>query len=103
MTVGTWLRRGAVSVTVLSALVAAGATWHLQRKQPVRDGELQLPGLKATVQVQYDNWGVPHIEAGNEDDLYRALGYLHAQDRLFQMEMLRRLSRGELAEVLAPS
>ena len=44
-------------------LVAAGATWHLQRKQPVRDGELQLPGLKATVQVQYDNWGVPHIEA----------------------------------------
>lgn len=102
MTVGTWLRRGAVSAGVLAALVAAGATWHLQRKQPVRDGELQLPGLKAAVQVQYDNWGVPHIEAANEDDLYRALGYLHAQDRLFQMEMLRRLSRGELAEVLGP-
>ena len=52
--------------------------------------------------VRYDERGVPHIQAQNETDLYRALGYVHAQDRLFQMEMMRRLSRGELAAVLGP-
>ncbi len=52
--------------------------------------------------MRYDDRGVPHIRADNETDLYRALGYVHAQDRLFQMEIMRRLSRGELAEVLGP-
>jgi penicillin amidase len=54
------------------------------------------------VTVRYDERGVPHIRAENETDLYRALGYVHAQDRLFQMEAMRRLARGELAEVLGP-
>ena len=52
--------------------------------------------------MRYDDRGVPHIRAENETDLYRALGYVHAQDRLFQMEIMRRLARGELAEVLGP-
>ncbi len=97
-----WLRRGVVGLTVLLALTAGALTWHVRAKLPQRSGELTLSGLSAPVQVRYDEWGVPHIEARNEDDLYRALGYLHAQDRLFQMEMLRRLSRGELAEILGP-
>ncbi|MFO6383947.1 penicillin acylase family protein, partial [Pseudomonas aeruginosa] len=58
--------------------------------------------LQAPVDVRYDERGVPHLYAQNQTDLYRALGYVHAQDRLFQMEMLRRLARGELAEVLGP-
>ena len=102
MSVGRWLRRGALTVAVLAALGAAAAAWHVHQKLPRRDGELQLSGLSAPVTVRYDEWGVPHIDARNEDDLYRALGYLHAQDRLFQMEMLRRLARGELAEILGP-
>ena len=102
MSVGRWLKRGALTVAVLAALGAAAAAWHVHQKLPQRDGELQLSGLSAPVTVRYDEWGVPHIDARNEDDLYRALGYLHAQDRLFQMEMLRRLARGELAEVLGP-
>lgn len=102
MSVGRWLKRGALTVAVLAALGAAAAAWHVHQKLPQRDGELQLYGLSAPVTVRYDEWGVPHIDARNEDDLYRALGYLHAQDRLFQMEMLRRLARGELAEVLGP-
>ncbi|UXH78702.1 penicillin acylase family protein [Roseateles amylovorans] len=97
-----WLRRGAVGLVVLLAVAAGAITWHVRAKLPQRTGELTLAGLNAPVQVRYDEWGVPHIEARNEDDLYRALGYLHAQDRLFQMEMLRRLARGELAEILGP-
>ena len=102
MSFGRWVKRGAVAVAVLVVIGAAVAAWHVHQKLPQRDGELQLAGLSAPVTVRYDEWGVPHIDARNEDDLYRALGYLHAQDRLFQMEMLRRLARGELAEILGP-
>ncbi len=63
---------------------------------------VELQHLQGSVTVRYDERGVPHIRAENETDLYRALGYVHAQDRLFQMEVLRRLARGELAEVLGP-
>lgn len=81
------------------ASIAAGS-YYLHSKQPVRSGSLPLSQLSAPVKVSYDERGVPHIAAANQADMYRALGYVHAQDRLFQMEMLRRLSRGELAEVL---
>lgn len=80
--------------------VAIGGGLFLLDKQPQRDGQLPLSQLSAPVTVRYDERGVPHLSGENELDLYRALGYVHAQDRLFQMEMLRRLSRGELAEVL---
>ena len=83
----------------LATLTGAGA-WYLAGKQPQRDGQLAIAGLAAPVSVRYDERGVPHIRAQNEADLYRALGYVQAQDRLFQMEMLRRLANGELAEVL---
>ena len=84
-------------------LVASGiAAWYLHSKQPVREGNIRLKNLKGVVTVIYDQRGVPHIRAQNETDMYRALGYVHAQDRLFQMELLRRLARGELAEVFGP-
>ncbi|HDS1737807.1 penicillin acylase family protein [Pseudomonas sp. BP8] len=85
---------------VIIAVAAGGGYWYVQGKQPQRQGELTVNGLQAPVSVRYDERGVPHIQAQNETDLYRALGYVHAQDRLFQMEILRRLARGELAEVL---
>ena len=94
------MKRSLTLLTVAIAAVAAGATWYGHSKQPLRDGELRLANLQAPVSVRYDERGVPHIQAQNESDLYRALGFVHAQDRLFQMEMLRRLARGELAEVL---
>jgi penicillin amidase len=86
----------------LLILAAAGGFWYVHTKQPQRSGELTLTQLSAPVTVRYDERGVPHIKAGNELDLYRALGYVHAQDRLFQMEMARRLAQGELAAVLGP-
>src|SRR5476651_2895888 len=93
------------SLTVLAILIAAlmaGAGWYVYSKQPTRQGTETLANLQGTVTVRYDERGVPHIRAENETDLYRALGYVQAQDRLFQMEVMRRLARGELAEVLGP-
>ena len=83
-------------------IAVVGAAWYLYGKQPQRSGTVALTGLHAAVDVRYDERGVPHIRAANETDMYRALGYVHAQDRLFQMEMARRLARGELAEILGP-
>jgi penicillin amidase len=89
-----------LSLLGLVILVTLGLFWYMYAKQPQRSGEVTLSKLSAPVTVRYDELGVPHIKAGNEPDLYRALGYVHAQDRLFQMEMARRLAQGELAEVM---
>ena len=89
-------------IALLIALLAAAGAWYVYSKQPVREGVFGLQGLSARVSVQYDERGVPHIQGENEADVYRALGYVHAQDRLFQFEMVRRLAKGELAEILGP-
>ena len=94
------MKRTLTVLAVIVAATAAGAYWYIDSKQPQRAGELSLSSLQAPVTVDYDERGVPHIQAQNEADMYRALGYVHAQDRLFQMEILRRLARGELAEIL---
>jgi penicillin amidase len=95
------MQRKTLILAPLAVLLASviGGTYYLLGKQPIRDGKLPLEHLDAPVTVNYDERGVPHLYAQNQPDLYRALGYVHAQDRLFQMEMLRRLARGELAEV----
>jgi penicillin amidase len=64
--------------------------------------QVTIPGLKQPVEVIRDHWGVPHIYAKNADDLFFAQGYLTAQDRLFQLDLWRRIGTGKLAEVLGP-
>ena len=66
-------------------------------------GSLKVPGLTQPVNVLRDRWGVPHIYAQNQHDLFFAQGYVAAQDRLFQMELWKRSGQGRLAEVLGPS
>ncbi|WP_293662741.1 penicillin acylase family protein [Rhodoferax sp. OV413] len=91
------------ALLALLVLIAAGLGGrYLYPKLPERSGQVYLQKLGADVVVRFDERGVPHISARNEMDLYSALGYVHAQDRLFQMEIVRRLAKGELAEVLGP-
>ncbi|WP_338506299.1 penicillin acylase family protein [Pseudomonas poae] len=96
------MKRSLIVLALLIVAVIAGVGGYVYSKQPTRQGTVTLANLQGSVTVRYDERGVPHIRAGNEADLYRALGYVQAQDRLFQMEMMRRLARGELAEVLGP-
>lgn len=63
------------------------------------DATLRLAGLKGTVQIRRDERGIPYIEAGNEEDLFFAQGYVTATDRLWQMDLFRRTAKGELAEI----
>jgi penicillin G amidase len=67
------------------------------------DGRVTLTGLRDSVEVIRDRWGVPHIYARNTDDLFFAQGFVQAQDRLWQMEMYRRMYEGTLSEILGPS
>lgn len=66
------------------------------------EGELVVPGLRESVEIIRDQWGVPHIYAQNDNDLFFAQGYVMAQDRLWQMEMWRRWHEGTLAEIYGP-
>ena len=68
--------------------------------KPNYSGELSINNLKEQVEIYFDDVGVPHIYANNQEDAYTALGYVHAQDRLWQMELMRRISAGRLSEIL---
>lgn len=74
-----------------------------QEANPPISGELRVEGLQQSVKVMRDNWGVAHIYAGNQHDLFFAQGFVAAQDRLFQMELWKRAGQGRLAEVLGKS
>ena len=93
------LKRLLAVLLAILLIAGIGIFSYLQYLQPDLNKELKLKGLKGDVEVLYDNYGIPHIYASNEEDLYQAFGYVHAQDRLFQMEVLRRLADGRLAEV----
>jgi len=73
--------------------------WSIQRSNPQLDGTLAVDCFDAPVEILRDKHGIPHIYAQNRADLFRAQGYVHAQDRRWQMEQNRRIARGTLAEV----
>ncbi|CAN5296937.1 penicillin acylase family protein [soil metagenome] len=94
------LKRILIVFISILVIVSIGGYFYLKTTSPAYSGELTLKGLKAQVIVDYDAHGIPHISAQNAEDAYYALGYVHAQDRLFQMEMLRRAAGGRLSEIL---
>lgn len=95
-----WLKRLVLALALLLALAVAGVYAVLRASLPVLDGELPLAGLTAPVEVAFDARGIPAISARTREDAYRALGYLAARDRLFQMDLMRRRTAGRLAEIL---
>ena len=98
-----WKRLGGWLLSLL-LLLATGAVggyaWYRQASQPDTAGTLILPGLHDRVVVVRDRNAVPHIQAAHALDAYYALGYVHAQDRLWQMQMNKRVVAGRLAEIL---
>src|SRR5512136_1735088 len=84
---------------VSGSILKAGLTWLGRRRLPQTNGELKLPGLAAPVEVLRDRWGIPHIYAATFHDLFFAQGFVHAQDRLWQMELNRRMASGRLSEL----
>jgi penicillin amidase len=96
--------------TVLTLLIAAlvivvlcAVFWYRGASQPQTDGTLELAGMAAPVDIVRDAEGIPHIYAKSADDAYFALGFVHAQDRLWQLELNRRIPSGRMAEILGPS
>jgi len=89
-------------VVVSAAAVTGGAWWIVHRALPQVNGTATVAGLEQEVVVERDARGVPHIRAKTEEDLFVAQGYVIAQDRLWQMDVLRRVARGELSEIFGP-
>ncbi len=88
---------------LLAPFVDAGLAFLSRDRLPRTSGTLRFSGLSARVEVKRDSLGIPHITAENLADLLFAQGYVHAQDRLWQMDFNRRLTSGRLAEVLGSS
>lgn len=98
-----WLLFAAI-VVVLALVGLAGVSVAMVRRPfPQTDGEINLAGLDASVDVLRDRWGVAHIYADNAEDLFEAQGYVHAQDRFFEMDVRRHITAGRLSELFGAS
>jgi penicillin amidase len=104
-----WLRRFVIAGAIILVVLLAGVliAWLEIRKLlrsslPVLSGTIEVPGLKAEVRIDRDDLGVPTIRASQPVDIAFGLGFVHAQDRFFQMDAIRRSAAGELAEIIGP-
>jgi len=89
-----------IKIVFLVCVLVFVAAWLYSRTlYPTYEGELSLENLSENVIVHFDQNGVPHINAQTQKDAYTALGYVHAQDRLWQMELIRRIAPGRLSEI----
>jgi penicillin amidase len=104
-----WLYIGLALLALLVVALVVGllgfgyGVFTVRRAWPRTAGKVRVDGLQAEVTVVRDNWGIPHIYASNPHDLFFAQGYVHAQDRFWQMEFWRRIGSGRLSEVLGES
>ena len=99
----TTLRFLAWTAAIVVVLLGTAIWWFVYRPLPPLDGSIPLPGLQFPVTVERDQWGIPHIRAASVEDLAEAQGFVTAEDRLWQMDLLRRAARGQLSEVLGPA
>jgi penicillin amidase len=96
-----WGGAGTVLLLVVGLVVSVAlVTAAVRRPLPDRDGEVDVAGLSADVEVLRDAQGVPHVYADTAEDLFRAQGYVHAQDRFFEMDLRRHITAGRLSELV---
>ena len=92
----------ALLVVVLGVVAILAVTW-VRRPFPVTEGEIEVPGLQGKVEVIRGDQGIPQIYADSADDLFRAQGFVHAQDRFFEMDVRRHVTSGRLSEMVGES
>jgi len=95
----TWLARVLTVLLVLGLLLAGAGVWSVRASFPQLEGELKVDGLKGKVTVYRDKAGIPHIYADSPEDLFLSQGYVHAQDRFFEMDFRRHVTAGRLSEM----
>jgi penicillin amidase len=95
-----WAGRGLVALLGLAIVVAIGGYIWLRTSLPQVDGSITVAGLSSPVEIARDDRGVPTIRANSLNDAYFAMGFAHAQDRLFQMDLMRHVGAGRLAELV---
>jgi penicillin amidase len=98
----TWTLRGVAGLVALILLALAAGWLYLRASLAQLDGERRAPGMGAAVTVARDAAGVPDISGASRADVAYATGFVHAQERFFQMDLLRRTAAGELAELFGP-
>src|ERR1044071_8384973 len=106
--VGAFLKRGLIAVLGLAVVATGGGAFYLKsylpktvapKSFPTIDGKITLDGLDAAVDIYRDHMGIPHIYASTSHDLFFAQGYVHAQDRFWQMDFYRHVGEGRIAEM----
>ena len=98
-----WLIRLAVGLLVLSVLTVSVVYWLASRSLPDYNAEVEVPNLERPVEIVRDNANVPHIFGPQDEDVFFGLGFVHAQDRMWQMTTMRRTAQGRLSEVFGAS
>ena len=93
------LKKVLLIIVALLVLIALSLYIYLQTTKPQYEGEIGLKNISKETTVYFDDYGVPHIYANSQKDAMTALGYVHAQDRLWQMELMRRIAPGRLSEL----
>ncbi|PCH49482.1 MAG: penicillin acylase family protein [Flavobacteriaceae bacterium] len=93
------LKKTLLLLTALFVLMIIGGSIYYNNLKPTYSGTISLSGISNETTVYFDDYGVPHIYAENQLDAVTALGYVHAQDRLWQMELMRRIAPGRLSEI----
>ena len=98
-----WLVKAAAVLAVCLAIAGVAVYAYLRRSLPDIDGQVSVNGLSSSIDIVRDADAIPHIFASTVPDALFGLGYVHAQDRLWQMEFQRRIGHGRLSEIFGPA
>ncbi len=94
-----FFKRILITILSITAIVTTSIFGYLQYSKPKYEGEIAIKNISKTTNVFFDDYGIPHIYAENQKDAMTILGFVHAQDRLWQMELIRRIAPGRLSEI----